>query len=119
MKYAVFGPREVQKKRYDDYRHVMACLDDLLTNDDFLLLCGGHGFDKLAERYCLENGIDHRVVPPSLKSHGQDAFVNRDLQMIFECDRGIVFWDGTFHGGGQVIASLTCAKKRTIVFPVA
>lgn len=119
MIYAVFGPKTVKNgSPFTDFDAVHATLDPIVNSDDTLLLGGGRGLDEIALKWARANNIDHRIVAPVLGSDKESAFSRRNMEMIMEAHKVIVYWDGKFRATHDLLAEIVMLRKTSIVFPI-
>ncbi|MEM8893099.1 MAG: SLOG family protein [Bacteroidota bacterium] len=86
VKLSVIGAKD-----FDDYK----MLADELNKEsiDVLVTGGKQGADLLAHEYCLDHEIPMQVILPEYDRHGKSANYKRNLQIIEQSNRIIVFWD--------------------------
>ena len=62
-------------------------------NFDVLVTSGKAGPDQLAQEFALDFDIPSQVILPDYSEYGSLASKHRNLQMIEQSNRIIVFWD--------------------------
>ncbi|MEO1052261.1 MAG: SLOG family protein [Bacteroidota bacterium] len=60
---------------------------------DVIVVGGKSGPDILAQEFALEMGIQTQVFLPDYKRHGKSANYQRNLEMIRNSTRIVVFWN--------------------------
>ncbi len=76
---------------------------------------GAKGADTLAKEFAKENNLPIIEYLPDYKTHGRQAPILRNIQIVENCDFLIAFWDGTSRGTKFTI---DYARKKGVPFKV-
>lgn len=101
MKIAIIGSRNLMINNLEKY------LPQYTTE---IVSGGAMGIDTCAERYAKEKGIKFTSFLPDYESHGRQAPILRNIEIIDYSDEVIAFWDGKSKGTKFVIDR--CKKKN-------
>ncbi len=96
---------------FNDYNTLSTELDKYLQSvtDTVIIISGcADGFDKLGEKYALQNGLKIERYPAEWIKYGKAAGPLRNKRMAESADAVIVFWDGISSGTKNMIE---CAKE--------
>ena len=90
---------------FNDFPFMERVLDDIFVDRGELLLIegGAKGADRLAKRYALERGIDHKLYEADWDTLGKRAGFVRNIAMIKDSGLLIAFWDGESKGTKHAI----------------
>jgi hypothetical protein len=95
MKLAVVGSRD-----FNDYELLKSRLDIIhkLKIIDLIISGGAIGADSLSEKWAKENRIPSKIFLPDWNTYGKSAGFKRNVEIIYNSDAVIAFWDGLSKG---------------------
>lgn len=108
---AVIGSRS-----FNDYDKLCNTLNDLNITE--IISGGAIGADKLAERYANENNIPIKVFLPDWKKYGKSAGLNRNTEIIQECEMVVAFWDFNSKGTKNSIEKAEKLNKKILIINI-
>jgi len=77
-----------------DFQDYSLLRDELIKEKIDVLVIGGKvGPDQLAQEFALEIDIPTQVFLPDYKKHGKSANYQRNLEMIRNSSRIVIFWN--------------------------
>jgi hypothetical protein len=125
MNYAVFGPREGRTKGaiFDDAELIARWLGTIV-DISLLISGGGRGVETLAEAWARRNNVKFKLIRPQFSGTDEGAisvkiaFDSRNMTILRESDRVIVFWDGRFKDMIDIIKTATAMQKPVVIFPM-
>lgn len=106
MKIAIIGSRNLIVNDLERY------IPDYATE---IVSGGASGIDTCAEKYAKEKDIKFTKFLPDYETHGRQAPILRNIDIIDYSDEIIAFWDGKSKGTKFVIDR---CKKKNIKFTV-
>ena len=102
MKIAVMGG-----KGFQNYETLKAVLDTHKITK--IILCGSKKTNTLTQKYAVQKEILCKRILPDWQLHGLEAGSRRQELIVDECEKLIVFWDGS---SGNVEQLINCAKSK-------
>lgn len=109
MKVAIVGSRSLEVPFEVLYRLIPEGVSEIVSG-------GAVGVDRCAADYARARGIALREFLPDYDTHGRQAPILRNIEMIDYCDRVMVFWDGRSKGCEFVIRYARRKGKPYCVF---
>lgn len=85
----------------------------LKTADTIIEGCCPNSADVLAEEYAMAHSILIKHFPATEKN-----YLQRNVEMVNECDMVLAFFDGFSYGSSQTIAQGVMKRKKVLVIPV-
>ena len=115
--YGAISPRDFNQEFYDNRDYVFRVLDSLPNMGS--LICGGSkGVEKRVEEWAEARDVAITVIPPNTRLHGREqAFLERNTQILSRCDSCILFWDGVAPLMISVASRAMFMSKRVLLFP--
>ncbi len=101
------------------------CTDITLINKelakeqpDVMVVGGKMGPDQIAEEFAIDHEISLQVILPDYTLHGKSANYMRNLEMINQSTRILIFWDQSSRSPFNYLPYLKADNKsfRTILF---
>lgn len=86
IKLSVIGAKD-----FNDFELLNAELNK--ENIDVMVTGGKMGADALCREYAIDRDIPIQVFLPDYKKHGKSASYQRNLEMISNSNRVIIFWN--------------------------
>ncbi len=100
MKVAIIGSRGLEVEDFTAY---------LPPETEEIVSGGAIGIDRCARRYARQKGLRLTEFLPDYDTHGRQAPLLRNLEIIDYSDLVLAFWDGSSRGTRFVIEN--CRKK--------
>lgn len=113
MKVAIIGSRHVDD-RIDPaiVRYLPSATTEIVSG-------GAEGVDTAAARVARELGIPLRVFLPDYRSHGRQAPLLRNLEIVEYADEVLAFWDGQSKGTRHTMAACIRLGKPVRLIPLS
>lgn len=113
MKVAIIG------SRHADARIDQAILRYLPASTTEVVSGGAQGVDSAAARIAQELRIPLRQFLPDYETHGRQAPLVRNLQIIDYAEEVLAFWDGESHGTRHAIIECIKRGKPVRIIPLS
>ena len=106
MKLAVFGSRNLDNIKIDDY--IPEGIEEIVSG-------GARGIDTLAKDLAQRRGLKITEFLPKYNLYGRYAPIKRNEEIAEYADEGIAFWDGKSKGTEYTIKRFEKLGKRVKV----
>ena len=101
----------------EDQKTVNEVLD--MFNDCIFISGNSKGNERLLESECKEKGYEFVSINPDTKSYGFDlAFLERNREILKQCELCVLVFDGTNKFGLSVIKEGIKLGKKLIIMPL-
>lgn len=111
MKLAIVGGRD-----FKDYVLFTGYFDYYFKEETNTIISGGaKGADSFAKCIAEHYHISYLEFPADWRKYGKYAGPHRNQQIVYACDKVLVFWDGKSRGTKNTIDLARAAKKPTFI----
>lgn len=94
---AVIGSRD-----FNDLAQVIEFIGTLPLDTE-IVSGGARGVDSAAEGAAVKRGLKVTVFKPEYKLYGKRAPLERNKQIMHNCDEAVAFWDASSAGTNQAV----------------
>ncbi|MEQ8240526.1 MAG: hypothetical protein RIA69_15005 [Cyclobacteriaceae bacterium] len=102
-----------------DFKNLQLLTAEIQKENPEVLVVGGKpGSDQLAQQYGMEMDILTQIFPPDYGLHGRSANYQRNLEMIRNSNRILIFWNQQSKGLFNYLPYIKEQKKkfRTVLY---
>lgn len=112
MRIAIIGSRN-----YKNLANVRNYVRKLKDKGHIIISGGARGVDLTAESEARANGIELRVFNPDLRLGSPQAFFERNVLILQNCDKLVAFWDCKSSGTRWMVWKAIACRIPIQVFP--
>lgn len=110
-----------QRDYYGDLIENLSVIEEVIGmfGDGVFISGNSKGTEHLLEEECVKRGLEFISINPDTKSYGFDlAFLERNREILKQCDICVLVFDGTNKFGLNVIKEGIKLKKKLIIMPL-
>lgn len=123
----VIGIRDFKNAIYSNAEYIAETLKEFIASAVAkhgdkpveIITGGGRGVEDLVVKFCEENGIRVKKVPPNIRHFGATkAFTIRNNTIVVTSDELLVYWDSCTPLMVEAITTATKIRSRVTILPV-